>query len=91
MGIKMEQDLKNKVKKRLKTIQGHIGGILKMVEEEKYCIDILKQSQAVCEALKKVDGMILDNHLKTCLTRAVKKGESKKAFSELLEVFEVKK
>ena len=56
--------------KRLKTIEGHIRGIQRMLEEDAYCIDVIKQVQAVQAALNKVNDLILDQHLDTCLTES---------------------
>jgi len=79
--------------KRLKTIEGHIRGIQRMLEEDAYCIDIIKQIQAVQAALNKVNALILDEHLDTCLITAVR-GEDQaareKVLGELSEVFTTK-
>lgn len=76
--------------KRLKTIEGHIHGIQRMLEEDAYCIDVIKQIQAVQAALNKVNSLILDEHLDACLTTAVR-GEDpvarEKVLGELSEVF----
>ena len=76
--------------KRLKTIEGHIRGIQRMLDEDAYCIDIIKQVQAVQAALNKVNSLILDEHLDACLTTAVR-GEDpvarEKVLGELSEVF----
>ena len=76
--------------KRLKTIEGHIRGIQRMLDEDTYCIDIIKQVQAVQAALNKVNSLILDEHLDACLTTAVR-GEDpaarEKVLGELSEVF----
>ncbi len=72
---------------------GHLRGNLKMIKEDKYCIDIIRQNQAVISALKKVNEVILKNHLDTCVTRAArgKSGkERKKVFEEIVEVFQEK-
>ena len=71
-------------------ISGHLEGIKKMIRDEKYCIDIIKQNEAVIAAIKKLNQMILENHLKTCVTQAIKgrdKKEQKKKIKELLEIF----
>lgn len=69
---------------------GHLKANLKMVEEGRYCIDIIRQNQAVMAALKKVNELILKNHLETCVTTAIKgKGEKerKRVLNELVEIF----
>jgi len=58
--------------KRLKNIEGHIHGIQRMIEEDSYCIDIIRQVQAVQAALRKVNMIILDEHLNSCLITAVR-------------------
>ncbi|MFO3796903.1 MAG: metal-sensitive transcriptional regulator, partial [Anaerolineales bacterium] len=58
--------------RRLKTIEGHLRGIIRMVEEDAYCIDIIRQIQAVEAALNKVSVQILDEHLRTCVTTAIR-------------------
>lgn len=61
-----------------------------MIEDDKYCIDIIKQNQAVIAALKKVNELILRNHLETCVTKAIKgksEKERKRVFEEIIEVF----
>jgi len=80
----------SEAQKRLKTIEGHIRGIQRMLDEDAYCIDIIKQVQAVQAALNKVNRLILDEHLDACLTTAVR-GEDpvarEKVLGELSEVF----
>jgi DNA-binding FrmR family transcriptional regulator len=76
---------------RMKTVEGHVHGIVKMLEDEKYCIDIIKQIQAVQAALNKVSTLILDNHLQSCLTTAARGDdvdERERVLSEIAEVFE---
>lgn len=57
-----------------------------MVENNKYCIDILHQSQAVQKALRETDNLILENHLNTCAADAIKKGKGKEAIAEVMAV-----
>ncbi|MGB9707027.1 MAG: metal-sensing transcriptional repressor [Microgenomates group bacterium] len=75
---------------RMNYLIGHLKANLKMVEEGRYCIDIIRQNQAVIAALKKVNEIILKNHLETCVTKAVTgKGKKKreKVYKEILEIF----
>jgi len=75
---------------RMSYLIGHLKGVAKMIEEDKYCIDIIRQNQAVIAALKKVNELILRNHLETCVTKAVKgksEKERKRIFREIIEVF----
>lgn len=83
----MKEDIKEKVINRLKRLEGQIRGLQSMVKEEKYCIDILTQSDAVKRALSGVDNLILENHLSTHVTKQVKEGDLEKAVEEILKVY----
>lgn len=79
-----------KILNRMNYLLGHLKANLKMINDERYCIDIIRQNQAVISALKKVNEMILKNHLDTCVTSAVRgksAKERKKVFEEIIEVF----
>jgi DNA-binding FrmR family transcriptional regulator len=78
----MRQDLKRKAIRRLKIIEGQVRGLQKMVEEEKYCIDIITQSNAAKEALLGVDTLILENHLSTHVIEQIKSGKEEQATAE---------
>jgi len=76
---------------RLKSVEGHVRGIERMVDEGQYCVDIVNQILAVQRALKKVSGLVLDRHLHSCVTRAIKGDDvqaREKVLEELMEVFE---
>ncbi len=78
--------------RRLKTIEGHLRGIIRMVEEDAYCIDIIRQIQAVEAALNKVSAQILESHLKSCVTTAIRgddPNERERVMKEIVEVFEM--
>lgn len=75
---------------RLKIIRGHLSKIVNMVESGQYCIDILHQSLAVQAALKGVDQLVLENHMKTCVAKAIKEGKSKEVIDEVMKVMEKK-
>jgi DNA-binding FrmR family transcriptional regulator len=78
--------------RRLKSIEGHVRGIEKMVEDDAYCIDVIKQIQAVQAALNKVSTGILDGHLHSCLTTAVRgedADERERVLAEIADVFEM--
>jgi DNA-binding FrmR family transcriptional regulator len=75
---------------RLKSVEGHVRGISKMVEEEAYCMDILKQVKAVQKALERVAAITLENHLNTCVTTAIcskDKTEQQRVVDEVMDVF----
>ncbi len=76
---------------RMKIARGHLDKVIEMVENGDYCLDILQQSQAVQSALSKVDDIILENHLKTCVKRAMMtESEVDEKVSEIIEVFKRK-
>jgi DNA-binding FrmR family transcriptional regulator len=75
---------------RLKSAAGHINGIIRMLEEDRYCIDVIKQIQASQTALSKVSESILDAHLRTCVTTAIQdvdQNERERMLGEVVEVF----
>ncbi|MCJ7619446.1 MAG: metal-sensitive transcriptional regulator [Anaerolineae bacterium] len=87
----MDSATKKQVINRLRSIEGHVRGIERMVEEESYCIDVIKQAIAVQRALERVNGIMLENHLQTCVTTAIRGEEAQereRVIGELLEVFE---
>lgn len=75
--------------RRLKSIEGHVRGIGRMVEEDSYCIDVIRQIQAVQAALDKVSSLILDNHLNSCLITAVRGDDPEDRERVLKEISEV--
>lgn len=78
--------------RRLKTIEGHLRGVIRMVEEETYCIDVIRQIQAVEAALNKVSTKILEDHLNSCVITAIQgndKKERERVLKEITEVFEM--
>src|SRR5690625_2435783 len=79
-------DEKKSIANRLKRIEGQVRGIQKMVEEDRYCVDILVQISAINAALKKVGFSLGERHAKHCVSSAVTSGEGDDAIEELLEV-----
>ncbi len=77
---------KDQILRRLKIIEGHLRKVRQMVEEDKYCIDIINQSLAVQNALKQVDALLLDDHLSSCIPKAMP-GVDKKKQQELLRLY----
>lgn len=79
------------VQSRLKNVEGHIRGIQRMVDQDVYCIDIIRQIQAVQAALNKISSTMLENHLNSCLITAVRGDdpeEQERVLREISEVFE---
>ncbi|MBS0273325.1 MAG: metal-sensitive transcriptional regulator [Proteobacteria bacterium] len=75
---------------RLSRIEGQVRGVARMVEEERYCIDVLDQIQAIKAALKKVEEQILKDHSAHCVAHVIRSGDAadqKKKFDELVELF----
>lgn len=80
------------VLRRLKSVEGHVRGVQRMVEEGAYCIDVVNQIVAIQRALKKVSGMVLDDHLHSCVTDAMRGPDAaarEQVLGELMQVFEV--
>jgi DNA-binding FrmR family transcriptional regulator len=76
---------------RLKNVEGHIRGIQRMVDEEKYCIDVIRQINAAQAALNKVSAIILEEHLNSCVITAVRgddPNERERVLQEITDVFE---
>ena len=87
----MAEEHKHAILNRLKSIEGHIRGIQRMVEDGAYCIDIINQNLAVQRALEKVTGLVLERHLQTCVTTAIRgddANERERVITEILDVFE---
>jgi CsoR family transcriptional regulator, copper-sensing transcriptional repressor len=87
----MRQDIKKQVSNRLRRIEGQVRGLEKMVGDEKYCVDIITQSSAIRQALSSVENLMLENHLSTHVTQQMKRGQSKKATEEILNVYKLAK
>lgn len=85
----MKQSIKTQATRRLKIIEGQIRGLEKMIEAEKYCIDIINQSLAVKQALSGVEHLMLENHLSTCAMDQMKSGKETKAIKEILSVYKI--
>lgn len=85
-----QEPTKGKILHRLKIAKGQLEKIIAMVEDDAYCIDVIHQSQAVQSALKKVDEVILQNHLKCCVLDEVRRGkiDEKKVISEIVNIFQ---
>lgn len=75
--------------KRLSFIEGHIQGIRRMVEQDKYCVDVLKQTYAVRRAIEKMEALMLDGHLHTCVVEGIKDGREDEMVTELVELYEL--
>ena len=74
--------------KRLNRIEGQVKGIQKMVDEERYCIDILTQISAIRSAINKVGSIILENHIKGCVVNSIKEDKSEESIEELMKTID---
>lgn len=84
----MIQSYKKNLLHRLKIARGHLDKVIAMVEGEQYCLDIIQQTKAVENALRKVDEILLENHLKTCVREAIRTDKNvDEKVKEVIEVF----
>lgn len=81
----MKTEHKTSALNRLKTVRGHIEAVITMVEEERYCPDIMKQVSALQGSLEGVNRVLLENHVETCVLHAVEEGRTTEIVDELLE------
>jgi len=89
----MEEKVKRKIINRINYINGHLEGVKKMIEDDRYCVDIIHQNKGVISAVKKVNRLVLENHLKTCVRDAItskEKKEQEKKIEELLDILDNK-
>jgi len=88
----MEDQTKAGVIRRLQSVEGHVRGIQRMVEDDKYCIDVIKQIGAVQAALGKVQEIVLDQHMHYCVTTAIRGDDAERreaVIDEILGVFSI--
>jgi len=85
----VRDDVRADVLKRLSYIEGHLAGVRRMIEEDRYCVDILKQSFAVRRAIEKVEGLILNGHLHTCVVEGIQGERQEQVLAELLDLYEL--
>ena len=83
----MTGETKDDAIKRLSYRQGHLEGVRRMVEDDKYCVDILKQLYAVRRAAEKLGAVLLQDHLNTCVVSGVKDGREQEVLRELAELY----
>jgi CsoR family transcriptional regulator, copper-sensing transcriptional repressor len=82
----MQQETKRVCLSRLNRIEGQVRGLAKMVEGDRYCIDVVNQVQAVIAALKKVEGEILKDHIAHCVEHAIRSGDKKAQREKVTEL-----
>lgn len=82
---------KQKLINRLKIIEGQVRGLQKMIEDKKYCIDIITQTSAIKQGLSNIEDALMEEHLGHCLVNQIKTGKADKATSEILKVYQLKR
>lgn len=90
-GIPRDTSIQHTILHRLSIARGQMDSIIAMVKSGTYCIDVIHQSLAVQAAMKKVDEVILENHLKTCVAEEIRKGNTKEVIDEVMKVMEKKR
>lgn len=81
------KDTQERIIHRLKISKGHLEKVIKMLEDDGYCIDVLHQMNAIQKGLKETGNVILENHLKGCVADAIEKGKKDEVIAEVMEVF----
>ena len=87
----MDHTIKKRVLRRMQIIKGQLNGLEKMIDDEKYCIDIITQSSAIKHALSGVEDLVLENHLTTHAAMQMRHGHGKQASAEILKVYKLSK
>ena len=78
---------KQDVVKRLNYIEGHLNGIRKMVENDEYCVNILRQTYAVRKAIEKLEAIVLEDHLHGCVPEGIREGRADAVIEELVQLY----
>lgn len=81
----MDGEAKREAVTRLKTVRGHLDGVIRMLDADAYCVDLMKQISAAQASLERINRLILENHLHTCFVEAVGSGKAGEAISELMD------
>ena len=84
----MDTDTRADVLKRLAYIEGHLKGVRKMIEEDQYCVDVLKQTYAVRRAIEKMEAKTLNGHLHSCVIESIENGDTG-VLDEISELYEL--
>ena len=87
----VKKELKSKIERQLKVIEGQVRGLQKMVTEDKYCVDIITQTSAIRNSLSSVEEKMLESHLDTCVATQMKGKNKNKAIAEVLSVYKLAK
>ena len=87
----MHKSIQQRTLRRLRIVEGQVRGLQKMVEDEKYCVDIINQSLAVKQALSGVEDLILENRLSTHIIEQIKSGNTKKPKEDIMQIYKLSK
>ena len=85
----MQESVRDDCLKRLSYIDSHLHGVQRMIQDDAYCVDVLKQSFAVRRALEKLEAIMLDGHLQTCVVEGIRDGRDQQVIGELVELYEL--
>lgn len=85
----MKPDAKDDTLRRLNYIDGHLDGIRRMVQEDKYCVDILKQTYAVRKSIEKLEQVMLGSHMETCVIPGIQLGKQEQIVAELKDLYKL--
>lgn len=85
----VEDQVRSDVLKRLSYIEGHLNGVRGMIQDDKYCPEVLKQTYAVRKAIEKMESLMLDGHLHHCVVEGIRDGRQEQVISELLELYDL--
>jgi DNA-binding FrmR family transcriptional regulator len=88
-----EPKTRRKLLARLQSVEGHVRGVIAMVEEDRYCIDVIRQTRAIQAALDRVNRLLLEGHLSHCVSRGLRSpdaAERERVMTELLDVLEAR-
>jgi DNA-binding FrmR family transcriptional regulator len=87
----MSDEYRQQILSRLRSLEGHMRGVMRMVEDDAYCIDVIHQNLAILRAIEKVNRLILEHHLETCVTTAIRgddPAERERVIGEIVGLFE---
>jgi DNA-binding FrmR family transcriptional regulator len=87
----LKKELKTKIERQLKVIEGQIRGLQKMVADEQYCIDVITQTSAVRNSLGSIEEKMLESHMSTCAVKQMKGKNAQMAITEILSVYKLAK
>jgi len=85
----MQPEVKLECLKRLNYVSGHLEGVRRMVEADAYCVDVLRQTHAIRRAIERVEALLLDGHLHTCVVPGIQEGHPEQVVTELLELYQI--